>query len=292
MGKKDTKKKDESKETKSKKKKKDDVPLVHINGNAGKENEGFDEEEEEKHNIDKAKKKKISKPEQLCAAAYSGQKEDVEKLLDKGVGVDITPKKKLKTLSDNSYFWDINYRDEYGKSPLHHATSGKQHQIVELLLRRGADVTLQDQRGDTPLHAAVRAGDEPSVKTLLSNERCNVSAEGRSLCTPLHIACGMDKLSICRVLVDHNASITAKDEDQMTPLGHSVEKGARRTAAYMFEVADSQLGETEPLLYDADSDGSTLLHMAVDSGVTEIVEMCLKHGARVREPKMSTLECM
>ena len=59
---------------------------------------------------------------------------------------------------------DINYRDEYGKSPLHHATSGKHHNIVELLLARGADVTLQDQRGDTPLHAAVRAGDESSVK--------------------------------------------------------------------------------------------------------------------------------
>lgn len=60
-------------------------------------------------------------------------------------------------------FTDMNYRDEYGKSPLHHATSGKQHHIVELLLARGADVTLQDQRGDTPLHSAVRSGDEPSV---------------------------------------------------------------------------------------------------------------------------------
>lgn len=38
----------------------------------------------------------------------------------------------------------------------------------------------------------------------------------------------------------------------------------------LISTAKSQLGDAEPLLYDADSDGSTLLHMAVDSGITEV----------------------
>lgn len=53
MGKKENKNKDDNKETKpktpkTKKKKKDDLPLVNINGTAGKENEGLDIDEEDK----------------------------------------------------------------------------------------------------------------------------------------------------------------------------------------------------------------------------------------------------
>ncbi|XP_031567523.1 transient receptor potential cation channel subfamily A member 1-like isoform X2 [Actinia tenebrosa] len=95
----------------------------------------------------------------------------------------------------------------------------------------------------------------------------------------------MDRLAISKVLVEHNASIDCKDEDQMTPLGHAVEKGAKNTAAYLFKIVKSKLGSAESLLYNADSEGSTLLHMAVDSGITDIVELCLSNGARVREPK-------
>lgn len=54
MGKRDTKKTDESKKTK--KKKKDDFDLVHMNGNAGKDNEAHEDDEEEKHTIEKPTK--------------------------------------------------------------------------------------------------------------------------------------------------------------------------------------------------------------------------------------------
>ncbi|XP_048582912.1 ankyrin repeat-containing protein DDB_G0279043-like [Nematostella vectensis] len=199
-----------------KKKKKNDknVELVMVNGKA-KEADLDDDESEQplKTTVEGTKQ------EQLCAAAYMGDKETAIKLLDKGV--------------------DINCADEYGKTPLHHATTGKRIEFVEFLLSRGAELTKQDQRGDTPLHAAVRTGDEAIVKTLVSNEKCNVNAKGRGLCTPLHIACGMDKLKICKLLIEHEARIDLKDEDKMTPLGHAVEKGAKNTAEYIFSIGKS-----------------------------------------------------
>ncbi|XP_048588350.1 transient receptor potential cation channel subfamily A member 1 isoform X2 [Nematostella vectensis] len=57
------------------------------------------------------------------------------------------------------------------------------------------------------------------------------------------------------------------------------------TAEYIFSIAKAKMENLDSLLYQADIDGSTLLHMAVESGVTEIVALCLNHGARVREPK-------
>lgn len=58
---------------------------------------------------------------------------------------------------------DINAPDSVGKTPLHNAILGKHLNIVDLLLKSGADVKCLDERGDTPLHAAVRVDSEAIV---------------------------------------------------------------------------------------------------------------------------------
>lgn len=58
---------------------------------------------------------------------------------------------------------DINAPDSVGKTPLHNAILGKHFNIVDLLLKSGADVKCLDERGDTPLHAAVRVDSEAIV---------------------------------------------------------------------------------------------------------------------------------
>ncbi|KAL9951394.1 hypothetical protein ACROYT_G044048 [Oculina patagonica] len=43
----------------------------------------------------------------------------------------------------------------------------------------------------------------------------------------------------------------------------------------------------DDLLYNVDSEGSTLLHLAVESGISEVVQLCLDNGAYIRQPKKS-----
>lgn len=75
--------------------------------------------------------------ERLHRAAESGDLELVGELLDRG--------------------YPVNAFDELGKTPLHHAVLGEHFAVVDLLLRRGANINANDERviGNTPLAEAV-----------------------------------------------------------------------------------------------------------------------------------------
>ena len=51
---------------------------------------------------------------------------------------------------------DVNARDGYGVTPLHHAASENVTGIGKMLIKAGADVNMQDESGHTPLHYATR----------------------------------------------------------------------------------------------------------------------------------------
>ncbi|CAH3180194.1 unnamed protein product [Porites evermanni] len=212
-------------------------------------------------------RQKAPKSQQLHQAAMSGDEGTVEALISKGV--------------------DIGVTDGFGRTPLHNAILGKQMGIVEMLLNKGADVQAQDERKDTPLHTAVRVGDERILQALLRNSQCDVNSAGRACVTPLHLAAGMDRVNVCKILIEHRARVDIMDEDQMTPLGHAVERGAKDAVEYFFHYIKTQQLNLESFLYKADMDGSSLLHMAVDSGNLKIVELSLQSGARARYPKAS-----
>jgi ankyrin repeat protein len=49
-------------------------------------------------------------------------------------------------------------RDEDGRIPLHLAAKNGSYEIVQLLLTKGAEVTIEDNGGLTPLHLAIEGG--------------------------------------------------------------------------------------------------------------------------------------
>jgi len=210
---------------------------------------------------------KGNKLQQLHLAALSGNEEEVQRLLGKGV--------------------DINTPDSFGKTPLHNAILGKHVGIVNLLLKSGADVKCLDERGDTPLHAAVRVNSEAIVLLLLNDGKSNSNAKGFGAYTPLHIAAQIDSVDICKRLVEHEGDISQTAEDKMTPFGMAVSKGAQSVAEYFAEIVEEKQLNVEGLTLNVDNEGSTLLHLAVDSGILPIVGLCLKLGSNVRQQKES-----
>ncbi|XP_027052782.1 transient receptor potential cation channel subfamily A member 1-like [Pocillopora damicornis] len=217
-----------------------------------------------KHHQKAGKGNKIQK---LHHAALSGNEAEVQKLLGKGV--------------------DINAPDSVGKTPLHNAILGKHFNIVDLLLKSGADVKCLDERGDTPLHAAVRVDSEAIVVLLLKDGKTNTNAKGFGSYTPLHIAAQMDCVDICKRLVEHEGDIAQAAEDKMTPFGFAIAKGAQAVSEYFAGIVKEKDMNLEGLLYNVDNEGSTLLHLAVDSGILPIVGLCLKLGSNVRQTKES-----
>lgn len=62
---------------------------------------------------------------------------------------------------------ELNSLNQHGVTPLHQAAFANNVAVVELLLRRGADINKQSSDGCTPIHAAVQGGGSRAVALLI-----------------------------------------------------------------------------------------------------------------------------
>ena len=82
---------------------------------------------------------------------------------------------------------ELNAQDEYGATPLMYAITAGSEEIIELLLRRGADPTIQDVQAMSSLSIALCRGSvSPRVLELLVNFSCPGYKPGIKLHDPLY----------------------------------------------------------------------------------------------------------
>ena len=89
--------------------------------------------------------------ERLHRAAEDGDLQEIERLIVSG--------------------YDVNLFDDMGHTPLHRAVLGRQYNVVQQLLRQGANVNANDETtiGETPLGLAVQGEDSGLVCLLLAS---------------------------------------------------------------------------------------------------------------------------
>jgi ankyrin repeat protein len=89
--------------------------------------------------------------ERLHRAAEDGDMKEIERLIVSG--------------------YDVNLVDDMGYTPLHRAVLGRQCNVVQKLLRQGANVNANDEAtiGETPLGLAVQGEDSGLVCLLLAS---------------------------------------------------------------------------------------------------------------------------
>ena len=85
----------------------------------------------------------------LGLAAYFGQVEVVEFLINQGANLDLTAGNSMMV------------------APLHQAVAAGHEAVVRLLVEAGADLDVRGQQGWTPLHAAARNGNTEMVRLLI-----------------------------------------------------------------------------------------------------------------------------
>lgn len=105
-----------------------------------------------------------------------------------------------------------------GLTCLHLAALNKQHQILELLMKKAADLNIQEgTSGKTALHLAVELHDISAVRLLL-NRGANVDATMFNGCTPLHLAVGRQDATIATLLCQSGADTMLRNMEDETPL--------------------------------------------------------------------------
>ncbi|KAI4877558.1 hypothetical protein NFI96_028585 [Prochilodus magdalenae] len=105
-----------------------------------------------------------------------------------------------------------------GLSCLHVATLHKQHRLMRLLMKKGADLNIQEgTSGKTALHIAVELHDVEAVALLLKRG-ANVDAAMLNGCTALHLAVGRQDAAITTRLCQAGADKMIRNMEDETAL--------------------------------------------------------------------------
>lgn len=189
------------------------------------------------------------------------------------------------------YLKNINSKNSEGQTALHIAciNSKTSSEIVDFLLKNGADPNAKDNYDKTPLHYS----DDIAKVKILIKYNADPNARDKSGWTPLHDASIFSTedsyLEIIMFLVRNGADPNAKENDDWTPL-HCATK-------YSSEGSDISLKTIEFLLRNgADPNartkntGLTPLHFACASRFSKTVELLLRYGAIPINEEMKRLK--
>ncbi|GKT88777.1 NACHT and ankyrin domain protein [Colletotrichum tofieldiae] len=160
----------------------------------------------------------------------------------------------------------VHAMDDERRSPLHHAASWGNLDIVGLLLDHKAAVDGQDNKGLTALHVAVSQGYEKVVDLLLQRAANVHMAISRRKRTAAHIAAYLGHVEIVESLLRYGAVMDVQDSRGETPLHLAVAQGHKNVQTLLIKR-----GADVKILHGR---GSTLNNQEAvpnEAGVTETV---------------------
>lgn len=201
-----------------------------------------------------------SKENQLREAAYDGDLELVQELLDSGVSV--------------------NCIDSLHYTPLHFAAESGHSSVVWYLLEKGASVNAVNDHGETPLMLACMAAQKDTVEKLLS-KAANPNRPNKFYYSPLHLIAqeiSKQHLSNIRISFTHEGK-----KDNLTDL--------KTLSEWKIQNKYLALMKISSILLESGADaqaktmlGTTVLHHASSfSGTSDFIELLIQHGININD---------
>ena len=132
---------------------------------------------------------------------------------------------------------DIHCVNKRYATSIHTAVFKGRVETVKLLLDRGASIEAKEDEGDTPLAWASYTGYSNIVELLLQRG-ANIHNKNKLDYTPLHWACYIGHLGVVKTLVDHGANIFAENFDGDTPICCASNCGREDVYMYLIKAAN------------------------------------------------------
>ncbi|SCO16926.1 related to ankyrin [Fusarium fujikuroi] len=163
---------------------------------------------------------------------------------------------------------DINDRSGGNATPLFFACYTKNKEIVELLLDNGADINARSD-GEVPLHISVEEGSDAITEMLISRG-ADVSVVDNDGRTALNIASMSGNTKAARHLIDSGADISHETKDGFTPLSMASSRGHVELAKLLIksgaDVNQALANGYRPLLLAVRYDHPELAALLIDEG--------------------------
>ncbi|GLJ59496.1 hypothetical protein SUGI_1511180 [Cryptomeria japonica] len=112
---------------------------------------------------------------------------------------------------------DVNASDEYKQRALHVSRSGE---MVNLLIKNGADIDAIDEDLGTALHTAAFLKRSDVASALLENG-ADVSLQDKDGCTALHHAIENNMSELVKMLIEKRSDLTIANKKKLTPLDYA-----------------------------------------------------------------------
>ncbi|XP_068592554.1 B-cell lymphoma 3 protein homolog [Cebidichthys violaceus] len=160
------------------------------------------------------------------------------------------------------------------QTPLHLAVITQQANMVEALLRDGADPAALDRNGQTALHLCCEYDQRDCLSVVLSHSQSSTCLEIRNYegLSPLHLAVLRGQKDLGRMLLDAGADINAMDiKSGQSPLMHAVESNNADMVHFLIERGCDVNSQSYS--------GNTALHSACGRGQVDTARLLLKSGA-------------
>lgn len=155
---------------------------------------------------------------------------------------------------------EINSKDKKGMTALHYAASTGNADGLKILLKQGAEINSKDKNGQGLLHHAAKNKDPEVLRFALQKASLSINDKDRSGKTPLFIAIENDNLEAVRLLLEYQAPKLDEKSSSVSRLGLLAAK-----------KHDS--------VNEFDLESSSPLHYVVKMKNLEIVELLLNHKA-------------
>lgn len=124
---------------------------------------------------------------------------------------------------------EINAKTMSGRTPIFMAARADNDEIVDLLLRSGADPSIQDNHSENILHATATEGAYKSIRNLLYDLKCRnfINSKNSRGMTPLLLACSNRHYDVVKLLLNYKADTKIK-ACGLDALGWACEGGCNR----------------------------------------------------------------
>ncbi|MGP0073211.1 MAG: ankyrin repeat domain-containing protein [Bryobacteraceae bacterium] len=187
---------------------------------------------------------------------------------------------------------DVNTPTSDGTTALHWAAHNGDVELVDRLLRAGANASAKNQFGATPLSEAAFLGNVPILEKLLK-AGADADSPGADGQTALMLVARTDNVAAAKLLLDHGAHVDAreKQKDQTALMWASAESQpamVRELIAHGADVnAHSRIDEdlaqvsSEPRAQHQSYGGLTPLLYATREGCLSCVESLVEAGAKL-----------
>jgi len=159
-----------------------------------------------------------------------------------------------------------NARNGKGTTLLHNAAKIGFKELVEQLIKDGANVAILDSEKRTPLHYA-------TTKEVAALLMLDINAMDEYGNTPLHLAVDRGSQDIAELLIANGARVNVRNANGQTPLYQAIAIGHNEMAALLINNGTD--------VNNIDGSGTTPLHKAAHYGTVKILKLLIAKGAKI-----------